>query len=367
MALPEGPPLWPIADESVREAMLAAFADGSWGRYHGRYLEQWQHQLVVYHGVTHAITCCSGTIAVELALRGLQIGAEDEVILAGYDFSGNFRSIEAVGARPVLVDIDPDSSGLDAGLVESAIGPQTRAIIVSHLHGGIVSMRTLREIADRRGLRLIEDACQIPGGRVEGRVAGTWGDVGVLSFGGSKLLTAGRGGAIITCDDSIAQRIKIFRERGNDAFPMSELQAAVLIPQLDLLGQRNALRRANAKQLALYLNELPGLTPLIQSPPDSHASFYKLGVLLDESAVGVSREQIVVAMQAEGVALDVGFRGFSRRGTSRCRRVGELPNSIRAAGNLMVLHHPVLLEPEATIRRVELAFQKVITAFAAGG
>src|SRR5262249_4920495 len=153
-----------------------------------------------------------------------------------YDFPGNFRAIEAIGARPVLVDLAAGAWTLDVEQVLAAISSQTKAIIVSHLHGSLADMRRLREIADERGLAVVEDACQVPGARVEGKAAGSWGDCGVFSFGGSKLLTAGRGGAVVTNRDEVVQRIKIYCERGNDAFPMSELQAAVLEPQIPLLA-----------------------------------------------------------------------------------------------------------------------------------
>ena len=357
--IPEGPPSWPFADESVKEALEAAFADGSWGRYHGPHVERLESRLAEYHAVPFAFNCCSGTFAVELALRALRVNPGDEVILAGYDFSGNFRSIESIGARPVLVDIDPRSSSLDVTLVEQAIGAETRAIVVSHLHGGMAPMQSLREIADRRGLRIVEDACQTPGGRVEGRRAGTWGDVGTLSFGGSKLLTAGRGGAIVTAREDVYQRAKAYCEQGNNAFPLSELQAAVLLPQLEQLDTRNTNRQKNAAYLLEQLRDLDGLSPIAKRPPDSAASYFKLAWLFNEDDWTVTRDRFLAAMQAEGVAIDAGFRGFTRRGSARCRRVGELTNSDRAAESMVLLHHPILLETGSTVERVAWAFRKV--------
>jgi len=357
--LADGPPSWPLADESVKQALQAAFADGSWGRYHGPHIERLELRLAEFHTVPFVLTCCSGTFSVELALRALRVNPGDEVILAGYDFSGNFRGIESMGARPVLVDIDPSSSSLDCVLVEQAISPDTRAIVVSHLHGGIAPMHSLRELADRRGLRIVEDACQTPGGRVEGRRAGTWGDVGVLSFGGSKLLTAGRGGAIVTAREDVYQRAKAYCEQGNNAFPLSELQAAVLLPQLELLDTRNAIRQKKAAYLIEQLRELEGLSPIDGRPPDSTSSFFKLAWLFNEQDWTVNRERFLAAMQAEGVAIDAGFRGFTRRGSGRCRRAGELTNSERAAERTVLLHHPILLEPQSTIERVAWAFRKV--------
>lgn len=362
-AFPEGPPGWPPADPEVLAALQDAFADGSWGRYHGPHCRLLASRLADVHQTQFAILCCSGTFAVELALRGLKIGPGDEVLLAGYDFSGNFRSIEATGARPVLVDVAAENSNLDPSLIVSASGPATKALIVSHLHGGIVPMRAVTEIARDRRLAVIEDACQCPGAMVEGRMAGTWGDVGILSFGGSKLLTAGRGGALLTNRPDVRQRVKLFCERGNHAFPLSELQAAVLIPQLDKLTERNLRRRTNVEYLLQRIAKLPALRPLVNRVTESAAGYYKLGLhyVADELA-GRSREEFVAAIQAEGIAVGPGFRDFSLRSARRCRHVGELPNVRRAGAAMLVLHHPVLLSEHETLDHVATALAKVATA-----
>jgi dTDP-4-amino-4,6-dideoxygalactose transaminase len=224
-------------------------------------------------------------------------------------------------------------------------------------------MNLLREIADRRGLQIVEDACQIPGGRVVGQMAGTWGDVGVLSFGGSKLLTSGRGGAIVTARADVYQRAKAYCEQGNNAFPLSELQAAVLLPQLEQLDARNAIRQQNADFLMKQLSDLEGLVPIDKIPPGSAASYFKLAWLFNEDGGAVNREKFLAAMQAEGLAIDVGFRGFTRRGASRCRVSGELTHSARAADRTLLLHHPILLESQSTIERAASAFKKVHRAF----
>ncbi len=355
-------PIWPPLDVDVRDALLQAYADGSWGKYDGSHNEHLVSMLTELHQVKFAFPCCSGTFAVELALRGLRIEPANEVILAGYDFGGNFRAIEAVGAIPVLVDISPSTWCLAAELVEAAVTTDTRAIIVSHLHGGIADMQRLRSIADRRGLTLVEDACQAPGAIVQGRIAGTWGDVGVWSFGGSKLLTAGRGGAIVTNHEHVWQRAKVFCERGNHAFPLSELQAAVLIPQLLKLGDRNTRRRYSVTHLLEQTNTISALHAVVGNLPDNAASFYKLAWRYDSRQCGGwPREKFVAAVQAEGVSLDAGFRGFVRRG-NRCRRAGSLEHSTAAAENTVLLHHPVLLESDERVNLVAQALHKVVVA-----
>lgn len=372
---PDLSPAWPQPDEDVRAALAAAYADGSWGKYAGPHSERLCELLTGLCGAEHVWLCSSGTIAVEMALRGLKVAAGDEVILGAYDFPGNFRAIEAIGARPVLVDLAAGTWHLDVEQVAAAISPQTKAIIASHLHGSLVSMRQLRELAERRGIAILEDACQVPGAIIAGQPAGSWGDCGVFSFGGSKLLTAGRGGAIVSRRPEIIQRIKVFSQRGNDAFPLSELQAAVLVPQIPKLAAANATRLASVRELLRLCGDLPGLAPLaLPADDETIPAFYKLPWLLTGNSNDCDspefehsrsppteslRQRFIAEIQTEGVAIDEGFRGFARRTSNRCRTVGDLPQARGAAAGTLLLHHPVLLEPVETIARVAAAIRRV--------
>jgi dTDP-4-amino-4,6-dideoxygalactose transaminase len=364
--LPQGPPPWPLPDEEIRSALEAAYVDGTWGRYHGPHCDRLKSLLADLCGVSQAWLCSSGTIAVELALRGLKVSSGDEVILAAYDFPGNFRAIEAVGARPVLVDLESRTWTIDVDQVEVAASDRTKAVIASHLHGSLADMRRLRQIADERAIAVVEDACQVPGAMVAGRPAGSWGDCGVLSFGGSKLLTAGRGGAVVTNREDIVQRIKIHCERGNDAFPLSELQAAVLAPQVPKLAVQNSRRTEAVMLLLAECKEAMGLTPIALPTNENRPAFYKLPWLLHRNSDDCSqpefegrRGEFVAAARAEGVALDEGFRGFVRRSNERCRLIGDLANARRAAAGTLILHHPVLLESDETIRLVAQTINRV--------
>jgi perosamine synthetase len=350
---PQGPPPWPPAWDEVSEALRRAVEDGSWGKYHGPNAALLAERLADYHGVGHAEPCCSGTFAIELALRALPTGPGDEVILAGYDFIGNFNDVVAVGARPVLVDLDPDNWNLNVALVEAAIGPQTRAIIATHLHGGIVPMGPLMEIARRRGLLVVEDACQMPGALVEGRRAGSLGDVGVVSFGGSKLLSAGRGGALLTSSPEIKQRAQTYCNRGNHAHPLSELQAAALLPQLDGLDARNGLRAASVARLLGELSDVEGLRPL-SNRAEAEPGYYKLGFRYDPAGFGgLSRAKFVRAARAEGVEFNAGFRAFHLcRSARRFRAAGDLTQASAADARMLVLHHPALLEGGEALEQV---------------
>ncbi len=358
---PQGPPDWPITDESVLAAMQAAYRDGSWGRYHGGQVERLEQRLAEMCQIEHVLTCGSGTFAVELALRALKVGHGDDVVMAAYDYGGNFLSIHAVGARPVLVDLDADNWNLAPENLAAAFGPATRAVIISHLHGGLVPMREVMAIAGRHGVAVIEDAAQAPGARVQGRPAGTWGDVGILSFGGSKLLTAGRGGALLTGRADVAQRARLWLHRGNHVCPLSELQAAVLLPQLDRLDERNAQRLRAVEYLEQRLQDMPDLQPF-RNPPmeNSTPAFYKLGFQFDATGFGLTRERFVLAMRAEGIAMDEGFRALHvGRSPSRWRSPGPLTQAERAHERVVVLHHPILLGSENELMQLLGAVRRI--------
>jgi dTDP-4-amino-4,6-dideoxygalactose transaminase len=340
---------WPLATPEVVAAVLAALRDGSWGRYDGPHGEQLCRQLGELHGVDFVYACASGTFAVELALRALGVEPGSEVVLAAYDFPGNFRCIEAAGAIPVLVDIESPTWCLDAEqFAEACASGRVRAVIVSHLHGGLADMQRICEIANRHQIAVVEDACQATAAHVQGRVAGTWGHIGVLSFGGSKLLTAGRGGALLTRSAESFQRAKIFCERGNHAFPLSELQAAVLSPQITLLAEQNRRRLDNVARLRAALDDVPELVPvsvLERGTPSYYKHAWRLA-----AADTHKRDMFLGHAQRLGLEIGAGFKGFGRRSARRCRRVGTLENSARAAEQTILLHHPVLLGPPAAIR-----------------
>jgi dTDP-4-amino-4,6-dideoxygalactose transaminase len=357
---PGGPPDWPPPDEAVRAALEAAYRDGSWGKYHGGHVRRLEERLAAEHGIDFALTCGSGTFAVELALRALRVGPGDEVVLAAYDYGGNFLAVHAVGALPVLADVDPDNWNLAPAALEAAFGPATRAVIASHLHGGLVPMRELTALAAARGVRVVEDAAQAPGATAQGRPAGTWGDAGVLSFGGSKLLSAGRGGALLTGHADVHQRARLALNRGNQVCPLSELQAAVLLPQLDRLAERNARRARAAAFLGRRLGAVPGLRPYRNREAAGEPGYYKLGLQFDAARFGLSRARLVAAARAEGVALDEGFRALhAGRSPSRFRRAGPLTEADRAHAGAVVLHHPVLLGSDAELGQVAAAVEKV--------
>jgi len=346
------PPL-ALPAEQLLEVFRQLTADGSWQRYSGQHGTALQQALLTRHNRQHCHLCCSGTAAMELALRAAGVQVGDEVILCAYDFKSNFINVLQLGARPVLVDTLPNQPVLDTAAVAAAITPATRAIIASHLHGLAAPLSQLQQITGERGIVLIEDACQNPGACLEGQPAGARGDLAILSFGGSKLLTAGRGGAVLTNNPQFAQRITLFTQRGNDAWPLSEMQAAVLLPQLHRLDQQNQIRAAAVRQLQSALAGSPAVSLLLSpefhsTPPTSDgratAAFYKTALLLNSGPT--ARNELAAACLKRGIPLHPGFTALhTTHAKSRFINHGSLENAARLAERLLVLHHSALLLP----------------------
>lgn len=354
---PDGPPAWPLPDDDVLTALQSAYASGNWGAYHGENLPRLEELLRGHFQSPHVFTTASGTLATEVALRALGVSAGDEVIMGAYDYEPNFLTVLAIGAKPVLIDCRPDSPVLDERLVSSAITPRTKAILASHLHGGMVAMPALRAVAGT--IPIVEDAAQATGGTVEDRPAGSLGDAGVISFGGSKLLSAGRGGAVFFREAGHAQRAKVILSRGVQQWGvLSELQATVLIPQLAKLAERTRHRHQMAEQLHALLAMIPGLKPIVNHTP-CVPGYYKLGFYLDEAVFGLGRESFVKALRAEGIAFDAGFRPVHQgRSPGRFIQGSPLTHADRAGRQMVMLHHPVLSGDASGVARVAGAVGK---------
>ena len=174
-------------------------------------------------------------------------------------------------------------------------------------------------------------------------------------------MTCGRGGAIVTDCDASLQRIRIAAERGNDAFPLSALQAAALTPQLDTLDDRHAQRLRAAKRLREALSDARIFRPLddVWDDADSPA-FFKFAIQIPGHH---DREYLLQALTAEGAPVFTGFRGFGKRSKRRCEQVGPLANANIAAQNTILLHHPFLLGGEALVDQIGEAFQKIDACF----
>lgn len=269
------------------------------------------------------------------------------------DYPGNARAIRLLGALPVLVDCLPGRWTLDPDRVLAAATPRTAAVIVSHLYGEIAEITAIRELCDRRGWWLIEDVCQMPGAEVAGRPLGTFGHIAAWSFGGSKPLTAGCGGAATTTDDRLAQRLAAHCDRPSDAFPLSPLQAAVLIPQWRRLAAWGARQHERLERLvANVAAATPGWTWPTVAPAAVRRVHYKVPVQFSSESLEPLTERMVRMLDlADSFGIPAGepFRLPGKLAPSR-GRVESVEEARRMTQRTWLLDHRVL---EGTDRDLE--------------
>jgi dTDP-4-amino-4,6-dideoxygalactose transaminase len=286
--MPQMPSPVPFLDLRSQLALLRDEIDAaidrvvdSCGFILGEDVRAFEAEFATYCGVRHALGVDSGTSALHLILRGLGIGPGDEVILPPNSFVATAEAVSLAGARPVFADVDPRTQLLDPERVEAAIGPRTRAVIVVHLFGRTADLEAFKALTDRRGLHLIEDACQAHGARYQGRHVGGTGVAAAFSFYPGKNLGAfGDGGAITTSDDALwealvqmhdhGQRRKYDHQRIGCTGRLDSLQAAVLRVKLRHLDSWNAARRRAAERYSQLLSDSEFRTPAPLRPGEDH-------------------------------------------------------------------------------------------------
>lgn len=220
----------------------------------GEEVASFEEEFAAFNETRCCVGVSSGTEALVLALRALDIGPGDEVVVPANSFFATAEAVSLVGAKPCPIDVDPDSHLMTAEGLQAAVGPRTRCVIPVHLMGATVDMPAILEVAARHGLRVIEDTAQAHGARLDGRRAGTFGDVGCFSFYPTKNLGAwGDGGAIVTADGALAERVRLLRAHGESpryhhrligtTARLDALQAAVLRIKLRALDEVTDERR----------------------------------------------------------------------------------------------------------------------------
>lgn len=250
----------------------------------GKDVEEFENNFVRYLGVRHAIGVANGTDALFLSLRALGISSGDEVVTVPTTFVATASAIVHAGATPVFVDIDPETRSVNVSELRAKITPRTKAIIPVHLYGQPVPLDPILEIASENKLFLVEDACQAQGAEYKGKKVGSFGNLGAFSFYPGKNLGAyGDAGAVVTNDDSLAEKVKKLRNHGgigkyeHDILGynsrLDALQAAVIDEKLKFLDEWNEMRRAIARLYDEGLKDIPALTlypPLPDTSPVYH-------------------------------------------------------------------------------------------------
>ncbi len=335
-------PTWPIWGEREEALLLEVLHSGQWGILSGNKVAQFGHAFAEFQGAKHALCVTSGTTALEIAMRALGIGPGDEVLTTPYTFVATPSAAFLAGARPVFVDVDPETYLIDPARVEEAITERTRAIVPVHIAGSPCDMDAIMEIARRHHVYVVEDACQAWGASWRGTPVGAIGDLGCFSFQASKNINAGEGGALVTNDPELAERCWSLHNVGRVRdgawyqhevlgwnYRMTEWQGAVLLAQLERLPGHIARRAENAAYLTSRLSEVQGITPAkVDERVTSHAWHLYIATFDPEMFGGRSCTEFIRMLNAEGIPCSSGYVPLNRSPAIR-RALAEQEGHVR--------------------------------------
>ncbi len=310
-----GWPGWPEWRQSWEPAVFKVLRSGHWFRGTGEHVADFEAAYAKLLGAKGCLATASGTTSLMVALHVMGVDAGDEVITSPYTFIATYNAILDARALPVFADTDPATLTMDPASIESRITDRTRAILPVHILGLPANMTKINAIAKRHHLKVIEDACQAWLAEYHGRMCGTLGDLGCFSFQNSKHLPAGEGGAVTGTRQELIDRANSFHNcgravgtnKGNGCFTrgvnfrMTQMQAVMLLQQLDKLVRETARRRESADRLTAGLQQIPGIHPA-RLPQDSRAVWHLYAFRYDkEQFHGLPYGKFVEALNAEGV------------------------------------------------------------------
>ena len=276
----------------------------------GPFTEQFEAGLAALAGRRFAVACSNGTAGLHLAVRGLGIGAGDEVITTPFSFVASANCMLFERAVPRFVDIEEETLGMDPDRIEAAATERTKAVLPVHVYGNPCRIDAIEAIARTRGWNLIEDSCEALGGRLNGRALGSFGDASVFAFYPNKQITTGEGGAVLTDDADLAERLRSMRNQGRDAdgtwmrhirlgfnYRIDELSAALGVAQLERLPE---LRAGRERTVAAYASAFAGRAwvRLPQPAPGADVDWFVYVIRLDAA---IDRNRLIGQLDQRGV------------------------------------------------------------------
>jgi perosamine synthetase len=346
---------------SVLDAFLSTWISST-----GDYIRQFEREFAAKCGMEHGVATSNGTVSLHLALVALGIGEGDEVIVPDLTFAASINTVIHAGARPVLVDVDPNTWCVSVEAIEKAITPRTRAIMPVHVFGRPAPMTEIRALADRHGLFVIEDAAEAHGAMYDGKPVGSFSDVASFSFFANKIITTGEGGICLTNNTDLAARMRMLRDHGmrperrywHDEpgfnYRMTNLQASVGVAQIarmdELLGMRSAIHATYQKALG----NIPGVKfPGEMSPRAKPVTWFSCAL-----APADKRPQLIAACKEVNIDLRPFFHGLSAMPAYR-QYARVCPNSTFLSKSGVNLPTSRRVN-EQTVERLAGAFRKVL-------
>lgn len=321
-----GPEEVVAAQRVVSSGQLSLFF-GSWGENFlgGPEVRAFEREWSEHFKVRHSVSVNSATSGLIAAVGACGVGPGDEVIVSPFTMCASASSVRVFGGTPVFADICEDTYNLDVKSIERCITPKTKAMIVVDLAGQPADFNEIMALARSKGIKVIEDSAQAPGALFEGRFAGTLADIGIFSLNCHKTIQTGEGGVCCTNDDDLAARLQLIRNHGEAVveemglkhapesilgfnFRLGEIEAAIGREQLRKLDRLTQPRQEIARIFDERLGKLPGLKVPLVRPGRTHV-YYTYMMRVIESEAGISRRQLIKALEAEGAP---GYEGYCR-------------------------------------------------------
>ena len=348
-----------FTSQEIRKAFEDIFDKGDWWIYKGERTKILEERFSKYHDAKNGISVCNGTVALDVILKAIGIKKGDEIILPAYDFYSLPKSVINSEAIPVFADVSEDNFTLDYEDLKQKITDKTKVIVAVHISSSVVQMDKISELATENNIFLIEDCAQAHGATYDNRKVGSWGDAGLFSFGGIKLMTSGQGGMVVTSDEELYKKIFAIVNRGylpdnslnefgiiGENYQLSELQAALLLPQLEMLNEYCRKREEASNYLDEHLKNIDGITILNQFEKTSIRAQMRYSFCLNESELkDLTRKQFIQSLNNKGYPISSGFatvrnderlQGFFKKGET-------FPNAQQAEEEIVSLHHTFLL------------------------
>lgn len=379
---------WPSFTQQEADAVSRVLLSNKVNYWTGQECREFEKEFAQFAETKYAVALANGTVALDVALKALGIGAGDDVIVTSRTFLASASSIVTAGANPIFADVELDSQNISAQTIEAVLTPNTKAIICVHLAGWMCDMDPIMQLAADKGLYVIEDCAQAHGAKYKGKSAGSIGHVAAWSFCQDKIMTTGgEGGMVTTNDEELWKKMWSYKDHGknfdsiynkqhppgfrwlHDSFGtnwrMMEMQAVIGRIQLKMMPEWTAKRMANMEKIYAAFADSPYFS--VHRPSDEYVhAAYKCYVQVntDRLPEGWSRDRIMAEMNALGVPcfsgscsevyLEHAFDGTAWRPTQRLQNAQKLGET-----SLMFLVHPTLTENN--IQTTESAIQQIIS------
>ncbi|GAB6275361.1 MAG: DegT/DnrJ/EryC1/StrS family aminotransferase [Peptococcaceae bacterium] len=304
----------PVCEPLLEEKELAYVADclkTNWISSKGKYIEAFEEGFAHYCGCKYGIATTSGTTALHLALASIGIGPGDEVIVPAFTMAATVFAIIYTGAKPVLVDAEPDTWNIDPAKIKEKVTSKTKVILPVHIYGHPCEMEAIMEVAGKYNLWVTEDAAEAHGAEYKGKKAGSLGHLSCFSFYANKIITTGEGGMVITNNEEVAQKARLLKDLAFSPekrflhnsigfnYRMTNIQAAIGLGQLEKIDDLIAARRRNAYYYNRLLKDLPGITLPVERKEAKNV-YWMYGILIEDE-FGLSRDELMFKLKEKGI------------------------------------------------------------------